>query len=82
LNGPIHHWRFPLSLYSGEALSAENLYLTEGSSHLALHRAMGTTTAPFSSMAWGAEPEIQSMFNFWNTNTSVPANQVISLLPK
>jgi RHS repeat-associated protein len=65
LEGPIHHWRFPITQYSNEALSAENLYLTEGSAHLSLHQAVGLQGAPYRSMAWGAEPELQSMFNFW-----------------
>ncbi|WP_226602994.1 SpvB/TcaC N-terminal domain-containing protein [Bacillus cereus] len=60
LEGPIHHWLFPITQYEGEALSAENLYTTMGSAHLNLHRAMGAK-----SMSWGAEREIQMMFNFW-----------------
>jgi hypothetical protein len=82
LEGPIHHWRFPMSQYPGEAMAAENLYLTEGGGHLGLHRAIGATGAPYNSMAWGSQTEIQSMFNFWNMNTSVPTGQVLGLLPK
>lgn len=80
VQGPIHHWRFPISEYSTEALAAENFYLTRGTGHLRLHQAMGSG-AIYRSMAWGVEMEIQSMFNFWNTRTSVPLNQVLDLLP-
>jgi hypothetical protein len=81
LGGPIHHWRFPISTYAGEATAAQNLYLTQGSAHLQLHRAIGITGSPYRAMAWGAESEIQMMFNFWNPNSSVPLNRVLTLLP-
>lgn len=67
LEGPIHHWRFPITEYGTEAMNAENLYLTTSPAHLELHRALGVQGAPYSSMAWGADSEIQSMFNFWLT---------------
>ena len=65
IDGPIHHWRYPMTQYGGEAVSAENLYLTSEASHLSIHRAIGTTGAPYRSMSFGAERELQMMFNFW-----------------
>jgi hypothetical protein len=65
LEGPIHHWRYPIRTYTSEAMAAENLYLTKGTAHRMLHQAMGPENAPFNSMVWGIEPEIQSMVNFW-----------------
>ena len=79
LQGPIHHWRYPISLYGGEATAAESLYLTRGTWHLELHLATGFEGNPFLAMAFGAEPEIQAMFNFWNSY--VPCCEVLHLLP-
>jgi RHS repeat-associated protein len=62
---PIHHWRFPITQYGAEAVSAENLYLSDDSSlHIALHKAVGTLAKPFAQMEFGAESEVQSLFNF------------------
>jgi hypothetical protein len=63
---PIHHWLFPITEHSAEAVSATNLYLAESQSvHNALHQAIGTLSKPFAEMALSTEKELQSMFNFW-----------------
>ena len=61
VNGPIHHWKFPIRQFTNEAMAAENLYLTEGSAHGIIHGAVGRRA-----MGPGmAEPGFQAMFNFW-----------------
>jgi RHS repeat-associated protein len=75
LNGVVHHWRYPIHQYTAEATAAENLYLIESIQanlardlHLEIHRAIGIQGAPYRSMRWGQQRELQSMFNFWSSN--------------
>jgi hypothetical protein len=62
------HWRYLIKLYGAEAMEAENLYATRGGAHPDIHRAMGVEGRPFREMAWGQEPSIQNMFEFWNSD--------------
>jgi hypothetical protein len=63
----VHHWLYK-SLYPAEMFNPENLYILGKPSHTGyggIHTAIGQAGAPTKFMAWGVEPEVQSMFNFW-----------------
>jgi hypothetical protein len=63
-NRPIHHWRYPIGRFSGEATDASNLYWTSGRPvHTQFHKAFGS----FSRMVWGGAREVQTMFEFWTS---------------
>ena len=68
LQGPVHHWRFPIRTFSADAMEAENLYLTIGKDvHKNVHRAVGVEGAPYAAMEIGEQLELQYMFNFWSS---------------
>jgi len=64
---PIHHWRYSITTFETEALSAENLFITANRGlHSQIHQSLGLASRPFAEMVPGmAETGIQSMFNFW-----------------
>jgi RHS repeat-associated protein len=61
----IHHYRYPMNVFSGEAMAAESMYLSSQAGHMSFHQVFGVPSRPFQAMAWGAERELQMMFNFW-----------------
>jgi hypothetical protein len=63
----VHHWKYK-GQYHDETFNPFNLYVMDKEEHTywgGIHTAMGSETAPTKVLAWGVEPEIQSMFNFW-----------------